>query len=399
MDAPSTPFAVAREASEVLADVYRTRYSSLVGLARLLLSEDGLRDALRADAGAAAYEQTGWDRVVRDGNARRGLQRGVVLGASATVVAAAAVFGGLALMADENTLETVPPGPVLTQPEVPTSASTETPMPAPPTLDTAGIDEVCRTGIATTIVDINLAPTLPAAPRATVYELHDAMQFCRLEEFWSAMAPDFTSFLGDTPDAVVRALDAEHGWMLAIAATLGGEFELIALEPTDPESLVAVGVYMSSAIVGGQEYRIAFEAQSGKWRLFEHGPTTVSCSASEVGGDLVLSAEFPAAATFTAAKVMAAAIACYWGALRALMADEFTYSFGGSNDPDEAIDQWQQAEARGEPILQTLVTRLHAGVGDLESDDIARRSDPEDEFGYRVGIDSSGEWIYFVAGD
>ena len=95
--------------------------------------------------------------------------------------------------------------------------------------------------------------------------------------------------------------------------------------------------------------------------------------------------------------VFQAAAACDWDALSAQMPDEFSYSFGGSLDADEAIAAWQEAEARGEPILQTLVEVL-SDSSPVPSDDIWAFGDTEG-LGYRAGIRLDGTWLYFVAGD
>jgi hypothetical protein len=134
----------------------------------------------------------------------------------------------------------------------------------------------------------------------------------------------------------------------------------------------------------------------------------------------------------TRRTVAAAAAACDFDGLVALTADDFSYSFGDDADP---AGYWREQEARGEPVLQILVTLLgmnpHVqepeGTGDdapaetiftwprvfqddtpearaeleaaLGAERVADAYAPEGYLGWRAGITGDGRWIFFVAGD
>lgn len=124
----------------------------------------------------------------------------------------------------------------------------------------------------------------------------------------------------------------------------------------------------------------------------------------------------------TYSLILQALNTCEWNLLAELTSGEFTASFGGS----DAIELWQDAEFFGEPILARLYEHL---VGPFaQVDGIAQwpraaaypweevDDDMKNELnalgyndlsvfedigyvGYRTGIDTEGNWIYFVAGD
>lgn len=132
----------------------------------------------------------------------------------------------------------------------------------------------------------------------------------------------------------------------------------------------------------------------------------------------------------TRRQVLEAALACDYAALAQLAqaAEEFTYSFGGGADPGGF---WQAQEEQGEDPLRHLVGLLrlphryvqehdqyvwpaafaYESWGDVPEQarqDLTALYTPSElagfaQFGayvgYRIGIDSSGRWLFFVAGD
>lgn len=133
-------------------------------------------------------------------------------------------------------------------------------------------------------------------------------------------------------------------------------------------------------------------------------------------------------------EIADAAVACDYGQLEALVnaGAQFVYSFGGGDDP---AGYWQQREADGEPVLADLLTLLGLDHGITDPGDVAGEvyvwpavfaldAPSRDDFaavvdaglyddedvdrwlealggygGYRVGIDETGRWRFFVAGD
>jgi len=82
--------------------------------------------------------------------------------------------------------------------------------------------------------------------------------------------------------------------------------------------------------------------------------------------------------------------------LRALMVKEFTWSFGGDNDADQAIDEWRQ----NPKYLKALVQVLKQGCDVAAPDRIECLGNGNDDF--RAGfVNTSDGWRmeYFVAGD
>jgi hypothetical protein len=116
-----------------------------------------------------------------------------------------------------------------------------------------------------------------------------------------------------------------------------------------------------------------------------------------VGPDPSLPA--PVQATWSA--ILQAATACDWDALRALMVDDFSYSVVQAYSADAAIAEWQDDEARGEPILRTLVERLldEPRVVGVDPPFVYEWPDPTSDLLYRAGIREDGAWVSFLAGD
>lgn len=157
------------------------------------------------------------------------------------------------------------------------------------------------------------------------------------------------------------------------------------------------------------------------------------CSAAGLDPDLAQQ-DLPPAVEQTRQQLVDAAVACDYEALERLAATSsgFEYSFGGGDDP---AGYWRRREDDGEPVLAYLVGVLELGHGIIEPGDVPGQvyawpevftfDDPSrDDFasvvdsglyddadvdgwmeiiggytGYRVGIDESGTWRFFVAGD
>ena len=154
-------------------------------------------------------------------------------------------------------------------------------------------------------------------------------------------------------------------------------------------------------------------------------PAAAECSA----GDLVVAQVQPEGVSEAAAEtwnaIRNAAMACDYDALAALAGDEFTYSYGGGDDP---AGFWAEAEARGDddPMAKLVqITGTEVAVDDAgnyvwpavhvrpEDEDAwmalegIYTTDLLDEWreagtgylGYRTAISPEGAWLYFVAGD
>lgn len=153
------------------------------------------------------------------------------------------------------------------------------------------------------------------------------------------------------------------------------------------------------------------------------------CSAAGMVVDATQEA-LPAVVAQKRGEIAAAAARCDYEALAGATAATFTFTFGAEDDPAEF---WADSEAAGEDVLGTLVGLLNLEPATVDAGDSKifvwpaafaydSWSDiPEDErsallevyeaedlesfarfgsyVGYRVGIDASGRWIYFVAGD
>lgn len=152
------------------------------------------------------------------------------------------------------------------------------------------------------------------------------------------------------------------------------------------------------------------------------------CSASGVQ-EPPTQAGLPSAVAATRDEIATAARACDYerlGELAAAGSSEFSFTFGAAQDPAEF---WRQAEAEGQEPLRFLVELLarpyraepptyvwpsaysYPSWAEVpESDRRALRPLYGDEdmrhfeafgsyVGYRIGISSEGEWLFFVAGD
>ena len=126
----------------------------------------------------------------------------------------------------------------------------------------------------------------------------------------------------------------------------------------------------------------------------------------------------PAAVEQKRAEILAAAEAGDYEALRPLIGEQFSYSFGGPVDGGP-IAYWRSLPEDPLPVLArilklppTLSTGIYVWpfaysepanqltdyerglLGDL-ADDYAGES----YYGWRAGIEPDGDWIFFIAGD
>ena len=217
----------------------------------------------------------------------------------------------------------------------------------------------------------------------------------------------------------------------------GGAFELAPLEGTVPitENFPGPGFAILFDVGGPGVSPIALSIVPIVLEDLDPPPLgTGPCSAEGLeppAPDLDLPEQIEA----TRQAIAAAAIACDWDALGALIdPTNFRYSFGGGNDP---ITFWQEAEAAiGNEPMRYLVETLklnwvldqpppEAEVPDsyiwpdafpMIWDDVTpemrealRPLYDDQDFegfaniggfaGYRLAIDEDGNWLYFVAGD
>lgn len=124
--------------------------------------------------------------------------------------------------------------------------------------------------------------------------------------------------------------------------------------------------------------------------------------------------------------IQRAAVDADWRALEALIDPvRFEFSFGSDRDP---IDSWKRLEREGTPVREILATLLSYPGAEYEGlymwptaavkepkdwteedldplqliyseKDIERMKDFDSYYGWRVGIELDGDWIFFLAGD
>jgi hypothetical protein len=157
----------------------------------------------------------------------------------------------------------------------------------------------------------------------------------------------------------------------------------------------------------------------------DQGPAPDDCSAAHLDPGVVADPDLPAAVSDRRQQIMEAAGACDYARLAELTGPDFTYSFGGGDDP---AGYWQMREREGDPVLAHLVQLLTMASGEvtIEDDTIvvwprahaldtpAHRTELEEEFGPdrvarwfepgeywgpRVGVRSDGTWLFYVDGD
>jgi len=120
------------------------------------------------------------------------------------------------------------------------------------------------------------------------------------------------------------------------------------------------------------------------------------CSASLSGTELEQPDDMPDAVYETALTVARAATACDYDELARLAGPDFQFSFGGIIGGDAAVEDWQAAEERGEPVLRTLHDLL---IGPYVFDGERLVWPTTETTDFRTGISTDGEWQFFVAGD
>lgn len=108
----------------------------------------------------------------------------------------------------------------------------------------------------------------------------------------------------------------------------------------------------------------------------------------------------------TRQAIVDAAAAGDWEALEALMAPDFTVSFGVEPGPASAIAYLQDLAADGEEPLALLISLLEGPHGVLAAESAGTHygwpreyMESEEYFGWRVVIAEDGVWAAFVAGD
>jgi hypothetical protein len=225
---------------------------------------------------------------------------------------------------------------------------------------------------------------------------------------------EFRGEVSFVPDgsSVVLTVDGERG--APVLVTADQPFEVAADLPSraGPSTLVSVA-------------------------LLDPEGRTLEVTSSRIGTPVVGEAEtetsqpelaIPPRVSQTRDAILDAAQARDWEALRALIPDEgFTFSYGGETDP---IRYWKRLESEGHvPVIGDILPAVlgsdagfDRGVfvwpeqatkdpADWEQDDIEELSRIHAEedirafqeaglyYGWRVGIDRDGTWVFFVAGD
>jgi hypothetical protein len=123
---------------------------------------------------------------------------------------------------------------------------------------------------------------------------------------------------------------------------------------------------------------------------------STDCSAFDAGTELEQPDDMPDPVYEAALSIARAATACDYEKLARLAGDEFQFSFGGLTGGEAAAEEWKAAENRGEPVLRTLHDLL---IGAYELDGPRFVWPSTDTTDYRTGIDTGGNWLFFVAGD
>lgn len=105
----------------------------------------------------------------------------------------------------------------------------------------------------------------------------------------------------------------------------------------------------------------------------------------------------PTEAQFIIREVRAAAKKKDFSALRRLMVSEFTWSFGGDGDADQAIEAWKRDPAAVRELYRITGQRCH-----FRTDEMHIQCPPNAGYKYRAGFTKTEQgWrmSYFVAGD
>jgi hypothetical protein len=105
----------------------------------------------------------------------------------------------------------------------------------------------------------------------------------------------------------------------------------------------------------------------------------------------------PVAARAVIREVHAAARAKNFAALRRLMVSEFTWSFGGDGDAEQALEAWKR-----DPAAIRELYRITGGRCAFRGDEENIQCPPNAGYQYRAGFTKTEQgWrmSYFVAGD
>jgi hypothetical protein len=125
----------------------------------------------------------------------------------------------------------------------------------------------------------------------------------------------------------------------------------------------------------------------------------LAMASAHAGGD---TGALPADAWKVIQQVDRAAAAKNWSQLRSLMADDFTWSFGGDGNADQAITAWKEEPGKYLAELRRVLTKA-CGRRDQYFDGQEHVSCPgKTDMGFRAGFTLAKDgWKmrYFVAGD
>ncbi|HEX5948837.1 MAG TPA: hypothetical protein VFZ45_04655 [Actinomycetota bacterium] len=226
----------------------------------------------------------------------------------------------------------------------------------------------------------------------------------------------FRGSLGFIPEDAFVALTVNGGNPVFAPAPNGVfEVEAPAPEPLGPSTLISL------AVLDGSRNTLALTSSR----------IATPVAGETAAGESEPQPALPAPVAEARDAILTAVQARDWEALRALIPDEgFTFTFGGEEDP---IAYWQRLEEEGVPVLPNLETLLEVPHGrvrgayiwpapagkdssDWTEKDLAildqlaaagvlteRENRDYQELGYyygwRVGIDRRGTWLFFVAGD
>ncbi|MBB3121003.1 hypothetical protein [Pseudoduganella violacea] len=124
---------------------------------------------------------------------------------------------------------------------------------------------------------------------------------------------------------------------------------------------------------------------------------TIAFTLGMAADNILAKKPIPAEAHLIIQKVRAAAKRKDFSTLRKLMVPEFTWSFGGDGDADQAIDAW-----RRDPRVMKELFRITGHRCAFASNEENIQCPPNAGYDYRAGFEKTEHgWrmTYFVAGD